>query len=109
MLAWLFGQVMIVMAGFVTIIALVSWRQRGKRLRALREEVEALRMELARVEELSMCRQRNWEREMVRSGALARANEELAEKIQRLQAERNLLMGRGKIGFMPLTSVVYLN
>lgn len=54
----------------------------------------SVRQELKAVHELSDTRQRNFEREMVRSGALARANAELAEQVQKLQAERNLLVGR---------------
>ena len=85
------------MAGAATIGAMYLWwalRDRGLAVKTVRQELMALRAEMANAKELSDSRQRNFEREMVRSGALARANAELAEQVQKLQAERNLLVGR---------------
>lgn len=70
-------------------------------------QVADLQVELDAALEESMRRQRLLENEMVKSGALRRANEELAEKVKALMAQKSI--GIGVRVPMGLGRTIYFN
>lgn len=68
-------------------------------------QVADLGVELDAALEESMRRQRLLENEMVKSGALRRANEELAEKVKALMAQKSIGIGVR----VPMRRTIYFN
>lgn len=68
-------------------------------------KVADLEVELEAAVEESMRRQRLLENEMVKSGALRRANEELAEKVKALMSQKSIGIGVR----VPMGRTIYFN